>query len=251
MRCRFRAGTGFAPNRHPVSESCKVGRTGQTTGSRADGLLSLRGGMQCQHDGKRSCGSSRRITPPATRGRARPRSNGSCRSRAASPGATAAAASRSRTSSRSPTSRSSAPSTASTPRAGPRSRPTRCRASRARSSATSATTAGPCASRATCRSSRCGSSGSATSWSPRPGTRRPPRRSPTAPGIEVEDVLEAREAFRALHSDSLDQPRGAREDEDSGSLLDTLGDADLELGARARPDGAVLGARHARRARPH
>ena len=49
-------------------------------------------------------------------------------------------------------------------------------------------------------------------------------------GIEVEDVLEAREAFRALHSDSLDQPRGARDDEDAGSLLDTLGDADLELG---------------------
>ena len=48
-------------------------------------------------------------------------------------------------------------------------------------------------------------------------------------GIEVEDVLEAREAFRALHSDSLDQPRGSREDEDSGSLLDTLGDADVEL----------------------
>ena len=43
-------------------------------------------------------------------------------------------------------------------------------------------------------------------------------------------MLEAREAFRALHSDSLDQPRGTREDEDSGSLLDTLGDADLELG---------------------
>jgi RNA polymerase sigma-B factor len=50
-------------------------------------------------------------------------------------------------------------------------------------------------------------------------------------GIEIEDVLEAREAFRALHSDSLDQPRGARaDDEDSGSLLDTLGDPDLELG---------------------
>jgi RNA polymerase sigma-B factor len=49
-------------------------------------------------------------------------------------------------------------------------------------------------------------------------------------GIEVEDVLEAREAFGALHSDSLDQPRGARDDEDAGSLLDTLGDADLELG---------------------
>ena len=42
-------------------------------------------------------------------------------------------------------------------------------------------------------------------------------------------MLEAREAFRALHSDSLDQPRGARDDEDAGSLLDTLGDADLEL----------------------
>ncbi len=49
-------------------------------------------------------------------------------------------------------------------------------------------------------------------------------------GIEVEDVLEAREAFRALHSASLDQPRGAREDDDAGSLLDTLGDADLEIG---------------------
>ena len=48
-------------------------------------------------------------------------------------------------------------------------------------------------------------------------------------GIEIEDVLEAREAFRALHSDSLDQPRGSRDDEDAGSLLDTLGDADLEL----------------------
>jgi RNA polymerase sigma-B factor len=49
-------------------------------------------------------------------------------------------------------------------------------------------------------------------------------------GIELEDVLEAREAFRALHSDSLDQPRGAREDDGATSLLDTLGDADLELG---------------------
>jgi RNA polymerase sigma-B factor len=49
-------------------------------------------------------------------------------------------------------------------------------------------------------------------------------------GLELEDVLEAREAFRALHSDSLDQPRAARDDEDAGSLLDTLGDADLELG---------------------
>ena len=49
-------------------------------------------------------------------------------------------------------------------------------------------------------------------------------------GIEVEDVLEAREAFRALHSASLDQPRGSRDDDDAGSLLDSLGDSDLELG---------------------
>ena len=59
-------------------------------------------------------------------------------------------------------------------------------------------------------------------------------------GIGVEDVLEAREAFRALHSDSLDQPRGTREDDDAGSLLDTLGDADLEIG-RAH-DRAALAA---------
>src|SRR5215210_4042912 len=49
-------------------------------------------------------------------------------------------------------------------------------------------------------------------------------------GIGHEDVLEAREAFRALHSDSLDQPRGSRDDDDAASLLDTLGDADLEIG---------------------
>src|SRR5215218_5208845 len=49
-------------------------------------------------------------------------------------------------------------------------------------------------------------------------------------GISVEDVLEAREAFRALHSDSLDQPRGSRDDDEAASLLDTLGDADVEIG---------------------
>ena len=49
-------------------------------------------------------------------------------------------------------------------------------------------------------------------------------------GIGVEDVLEAREALRALHSDSLDQPRGSRDDGDTGSLLESLGDADLEIG---------------------
>jgi RNA polymerase sigma-B factor len=61
-----------------------------------------------------------------------------------------------------------------------------------------------------------------------------------AGGIEVEDVLEAREAFRALHSDSLDRPRRARDDDDAASLLDTLGDADHELG-RAH-DRAALAA---------
>jgi RNA polymerase sigma-B factor len=59
-------------------------------------------------------------------------------------------------------------------------------------------------------------------------------------GIEVEDVLEAREAFRALHSDSLDRPRGPREDDEAVSLLDTLGDSDLEIG-RAH-DRAALAA---------
>ena len=59
-------------------------------------------------------------------------------------------------------------------------------------------------------------------------------------GIEVEDVLEAREAFRALHSDSLDRPRQARDDDDAASLLDTLGDSDLEIG-RAH-DRAALAA---------
>ena len=49
-------------------------------------------------------------------------------------------------------------------------------------------------------------------------------------GIGIEDVMEARTAFRALHSDSLDQPRGRRDDDEASSLLDTLGDSDLELG---------------------
>ena len=204
------AGHGFRAKPSPGVTNLEGGDERARHGARADGLLSAGGGMRCQHDGKRSCGSSGRTTRPATRGRARPRSSGSCRSRAASRAATAAAASRSRTSSRSRAWRSCGRSTASTPRAGPRSRPTPCRASRARSSATSATTAGPCASRATCRSSRCAWSGQR-----RAGGRDRPHgdRAQIAEraGIGVEDVLEAREAFRALHSDSLDQPRGARE----------------------------------------
>ena len=42
-------------------------------------------------------------------------------------------------------------------------------------------------------------------------------------GIRVEDVIQAREAYQALHADSLDQPRQSRDD-DSGRvpLLDTI-----------------------------
>ena len=49
-------------------------------------------------------------------------------------------------------------------------------------------------------------------------------------GVEVEAVLEAREAYKALRSDSLDQPRGSRDSDDAESLLDTLGSPDDELG---------------------
>jgi RNA polymerase sigma-B factor len=49
-----------------------------------------------------------------------------------------------------------------------------------------------------------------------------------AAGVDVEDILEAREAQRALYSDSLDQCRRC-EDGDDASLLDTLGESDLEL----------------------
>ena len=73
---------------------------------------------------------------------------------------------------------------------------------------------------------------------PRPDRRRD--RRARRRGIEVEDVLEAREAFRALHSDSLDRPGGARDDDETASLLDTLGDADVEIG-RAH-DRAALAA---------
>jgi RNA polymerase sigma-B factor len=48
-------------------------------------------------------------------------------------------------------------------------------------------------------------------------------------GVDVEAVLEAREAYRALHSDSLDQPRHAGEEHDGGSLVDTIGVRDAEI----------------------
>jgi RNA polymerase sigma-B factor len=47
-------------------------------------------------------------------------------------------------------------------------------------------------------------------------------------GVGVEDVLEAREAYRALRSVSLDQPRGESGD-DSSTLVDTLPAADSDI----------------------
>jgi RNA polymerase sigma-B factor len=58
-----------------------------------------------------------------------------------------------------------------------------------------------------------------------PGAREIAERA----GLSAEAVFEAREAFRALRSDSLDQPRKAHEAEDDESLIDSLGVADLEL----------------------
>ena len=50
-------------------------------------------------------------------------------------------------------------------------------------------------------------------------------------GVSVEEVIEARGAYQALHADSLDQPRQSRDDEDgSASLLDMIEAGDSELG---------------------
>jgi RNA polymerase sigma-B factor len=49
-----------------------------------------------------------------------------------------------------------------------------------------------------------------------------------ASGVDVEQVLEAREAQRALYSESLDQPLRSVDDQDA-SLIETLGEADVEL----------------------
>jgi RNA polymerase sigma-B factor len=50
-------------------------------------------------------------------------------------------------------------------------------------------------------------------------------------GISIEEVIEAREAYQALHADSLDQPRQSRDDDDDGraSLLETMGTRDVAL----------------------
>jgi RNA polymerase sigma-B factor len=47
-------------------------------------------------------------------------------------------------------------------------------------------------------------------------------------GVSVEEVLEAREAYRALRADSLDQPRFSADDGDE-TLIDTLGTRDAEI----------------------
>ena len=101
-------------------------------------------------------------------------------------------------------------------------------ASPARSSGTSATTAGRCACRATSRA-------------PMSVERANQERTtaPAAPtpaelaehiGVDVEDVLEAREAYRALRADSLDQPRFSSVDDSEETLIDTLGTQDDEMG---------------------
>jgi RNA polymerase sigma-B factor len=51
-------------------------------------------------------------------------------------------------------------------------------------------------------------------------------------GVEVEAVLEALEAYRALHADSLDRPAGPDQDRDGEALIDTVGARDAEI-ARA------------------
>jgi RNA polymerase sigma-B factor len=45
-------------------------------------------------------------------------------------------------------------------------------------------------------------------------------------GVSVEEVIEAREAYQALHADSLDQPRRSSDDDGSVSLLETMGARD-------------------------
>jgi RNA polymerase sigma-B factor len=50
-------------------------------------------------------------------------------------------------------------------------------------------------------------------------------------GVSVEEVIEARGAYQALHADSLDQPRRSRDDDDGrASLLDMIEARDTELG---------------------
>jgi RNA polymerase sigma-B factor len=49
-------------------------------------------------------------------------------------------------------------------------------------------------------------------------------------GITIKQVLEAREAYQALHADSLDRPRHSGEADEHTSLLETLGAPDAQMG---------------------
>jgi RNA polymerase sigma-B factor len=49
-------------------------------------------------------------------------------------------------------------------------------------------------------------------------------------GITMEQVLEAREAYQALHADSLDRPRHSGGADEQTSLLETLGTPDAQIG---------------------
>jgi len=62
-------------------------------------------------------------------------------------------------------------------------------------------------------------------------TGRPPSTAEVAAsaGVEVERVVAARVAYRALHSDSLDSPRRSDRDGDGDSLLDTMGGTDANF----------------------
>ena len=153
--------------------------------------------------------------------------SGSCRSRATWLAGTGAVANLWRTSSRSRASHWSERSRRSTRRATWRSAPTRFRASLVSSSVTTVTAAGRCAFRAISRSLRCASSGSTRQRPSAAACPRRWRRSPSRPGVSVEEVIEAREAYQALYADSLDQPRRSSDtDERSVSLLETMGTRD-------------------------
>jgi RNA polymerase sigma-B factor len=61
------------------------------------------------------------------------------------------------------------------------------------------------------------------------GTPPTPAQIAEHAGVDVEAILEAREASRALHSDSLDRPTRTSDGHDGDSVLDTLGAPDTEI----------------------
>ena len=48
-------------------------------------------------------------------------------------------------------------------------------------------------------------------------------------GVSPEEVVEAREAYRVMHADSLDRPPGTGDDGETLSILDRLGQEDAGL----------------------